>query len=63
MEKYVYHTACRRVLGDMHTPVSVYMRVRDMYPKSGLARMLGLPRSRKQPFVHCRPSHSRCEHS
>lgn len=36
MEKYIYHTACRKVLGDLHTPVSVYMRVRDMYPKSVL---------------------------
>lgn len=27
-----YHTSIRHILGDLHTPVSVYLRVRDLYP-------------------------------
>ena len=33
---YNYHTASRKILGDLNTPVSVYMRVRDAYPQSAL---------------------------
>ena len=33
---YSYHTSTRRLLGDMLTPVSVYLRVRDLYPQSAL---------------------------
>ena len=33
---YNYHTATRRILGDMQTPVSVYLRIRDLYPQSAL---------------------------
>ena len=36
MKKYCYHTATRRILGDLYTPVSVYLRVRDLYPQSAL---------------------------
>ena len=31
-----YKTAARTVLGDLHTPVAVYMRLRDLYPQSAL---------------------------
>ena len=31
-----YHTSIRHILGDLHTPVSVYLRVRDLYPQSAL---------------------------
>lgn len=31
-----YHTASKKILGDLNTPVSVYMRVRDAYPQSAL---------------------------
>ena len=33
---YHYHTASKKILGDLNTPVSVYMRVRDAYPQSAL---------------------------
>lgn len=33
---YNYHTASKKVLGDLNTPVSVYLRVRDAYPQSAL---------------------------
>ena len=34
--KYHYHTTSKVVLGDLTTPVSVYMRLRDLYPQSVL---------------------------
>lgn len=34
--KYQYHTSSRRILGDLHTPVGAYMRLRDLYPQSAL---------------------------
>ncbi len=33
---YNYHTASKKVLGDLSTPVNVYLRVRDAYPQSAL---------------------------
>jgi anthranilate synthase component 1 len=38
MEKktYTYRTGCKKMLGDMHTPVSIYLKVRDLYPQSVL---------------------------
>ncbi len=33
---YKYHTVSRTILGDMETPVSVYLKVRDLYPQSSL---------------------------
>lgn len=36
MAKFIYHTASKKVLGDLNTPVSTYMRVRDTYPQSAL---------------------------
>ena len=37
MKQYNYHTHSRTLLGDLHTPVSVYLKVRDLFPQS--ARM------------------------
>ncbi|WP_239063717.1 anthranilate synthase component I family protein [Bacteroides sp. 51] len=34
--KYSYQTNSKKVLGDMHTPVSIYLKVRDLYPQSVL---------------------------
>ena len=34
--KYQYKTVCRQLLGDLHTPVSFYLKLRDMYPESVL---------------------------
>lgn len=36
MNTYKYHTACRTILGDLHTPVSTYLKVRDVFPQSAL---------------------------
>ena len=36
MASFNYTTKCRRVLGDLVTPVALYMRLRDLYPQSML---------------------------
>ena len=36
METYSYKTATYSLLSDMETPVSIYLKVRDLYPKSAL---------------------------
>ena len=36
MKTFRYHTASRRILGDLYTPVSTYLKVRDLYPQSAL---------------------------
>ena len=36
MKTFRYKTACKQVLGDLHTPVSIYLKVRDIYPQSAL---------------------------
>lgn len=35
-KQYHYHTASKRILGDLLTPVSVYMKMRDLSPQSAL---------------------------
>ena len=36
METFNYQTTSRTILADLYTPVSVYMRLRDIYPQSAL---------------------------
>ena len=36
METFKYHTYCRSLLADLYTPVSIYMRLRDLCPQSAL---------------------------
>ena len=36
MKQYNYHTHSRTLLGDLHTPVSVYLKVHDLFPQSAL---------------------------
>ncbi|MBR4644901.1 MAG: anthranilate synthase component I family protein [Bacteroidaceae bacterium] len=36
MMPFKYHTASRKILGDLITPVSAYLKVRDAYPQSAL---------------------------
>ena len=36
MASFNYTTAARKRLADLYTPVSVYMRLRDLYPQSAL---------------------------
>ncbi len=33
---YSYKTTSKKLLGDLHTPVSIYLKVRDIYPESAL---------------------------
>ena len=33
---YHYHTHHKVLLGDLHTPVSTYLKVRDLFPQSAL---------------------------
>ena len=36
MNTYNYQTHSRTILGDLHTPVSTYLKVRDVFPQSAL---------------------------
>lgn len=36
MSNFYYKTASRMILGDLYTPVSTYLKVRDVYPQSAL---------------------------
>ncbi|TCO90020.1 anthranilate synthase component 1 [Bacteroides heparinolyticus] len=36
MKQYRYTTLSRTLLGDLHTPVSTYLKVRDIFPQSAL---------------------------
>ena len=36
MKVYKYQTHSKQILADLHTPVSIYLKVRDLYPQSAL---------------------------
>ena len=36
MKTFTYTTRCKTILGDLHTPVSTYLKVRDVLPPNGL---------------------------
>lgn len=36
MKTFHYTTNSKQLLGDLHTPVSIYLKVRDLYPQSAL---------------------------
>lgn len=36
MNTFHYTTTSRQILGDLYTPVSTYLKVRDLYPQSAL---------------------------
>ncbi|WP_321480529.1 anthranilate synthase component I family protein [uncultured Bacteroides sp.] len=36
MKTFTYTTNSKQIIGDLHTPVSIYLKVRDMYPQSAL---------------------------
>lgn len=36
MKQYTYTTAYKTLLGDLHTPVTTYLKVRDLFPQSVL---------------------------
>ena len=33
---YQFTTNCKKVMGDLHTPVSLYLKIRDAFPQSAL---------------------------
>ena len=39
MKQYNYQTVSRTMLGDLHTPVSTYLKVRDIFPQSALMEL------------------------
>lgn len=36
MKTYTFHTTAQTLAGDIHTPVSTYLKVRDLFPQSAL---------------------------
>ncbi|MFI3285965.1 MAG: anthranilate synthase component I family protein [Rikenellaceae bacterium] len=36
MENFRYKTLTKQILGDLYTPVNIYLKVRDLYPQSAL---------------------------
>lgn len=65
MKTFTYTTRCKTILGDLHTPVSTYLKVRDIFPQSALMESSDY----HQPFFHrtesCsqhrnQPWHSHC---
>jgi anthranilate synthase component 1 len=34
--KYTFHTKTKKILADLHTPVSLYLKIRDTFPQSAL---------------------------
>ena len=36
MKTFTYTTRYKTILGDLHTPVSTYLKVRDIFPQSAL---------------------------
>ena len=34
--KYTFHTKTKKILADLHTPVSIYLKIRDTFPQSAL---------------------------
>lgn len=36
MNRFIYQTASKSILGDMYTPASTYLKLRDLYPQSVL---------------------------
>ncbi|MFA6872149.1 MAG: anthranilate synthase component I family protein, partial [Bacteroidaceae bacterium] len=36
MKKYTYQTNSQTIVGDLFTPVSLYLKMRDLYPQSAL---------------------------
>jgi anthranilate synthase component 1 len=51
MEKIHFKTVSRQLLGDMHTPVSLYLKLRDLYPESALLEGADYHASEKETRV------------
>ena len=49
---YQFHTISKQVLGDLQTPVSIYLKVRDIYPESALLESSD-SRKHQQFIVYC----------
>ena len=64
---FTYHTSTRQILGDLHTPMSVYLRVRGLTPQSALMESSdyhGNENARSfialQPLASIAIAHGRC---
>ena len=52
MKTFIYTTKHKTMLGDLHTPVSTYLKVRDIFPQSALMESSDYHGSEKQPFLY-----------
>ena len=53
---WTYQTVSRTILGDLHTPVAAYMRLRDIYPQSALMESSDYhDQSNSRSFIGIRP--------
>ena len=53
---WAYQTVSRTILGDLHTPVAAYMRLRDIYPQSALMESSDYhDQSNSRSFIGIRP--------
>ncbi|MCM1206749.1 MAG: anthranilate synthase component I family protein [Firmicutes bacterium] len=56
METFNYTTTARTILADLHTPVGIYMRLRDLYPQSALMESCDYhDRSNSRSFIGISP--------
>ena len=37
--QYKFQTNSKKIMGDLHTPVSIYLKVRDYFPQSALLKV------------------------
>lgn len=59
MKNYHFKTISKQVLGDLHTPVSIYLKVRDIYPEYiYVSGRDGKRRKYKMNHHHCQHPHN-----
>ena len=53
--KYKYTTIHKSILGDLHTPVSTYLKVRDLFPQSVLMESSDYHGTENSSFIGLNP--------
>ena len=51
---YSFKTISKKVMGDLHTPVSIYLKVRDIYPESALLESSDFHGNETVSYTHLR---------
>ena len=59
MKTFTYTTRYKTILGDLHTPVSTYLKVRDIFPQSALMESSDYHGSENNQHRN-QPWHSHC---